>query len=52
MAQTQIVRETAVATATIASGAALSNAIDMRDFSFLAVHLPSAWTAACELSSV
>jgi hypothetical protein len=39
-------RETAVKTVTIASGAALSDAIDMRDFVYLSVALPSAWTAA------
>ena len=39
-------RETAVKTVTIASGAALSDAIDARDFVYLVVTMPSAWTAA------
>ena len=39
-------RDNHVLTATIASGAALSDVIDMRRFSFLTVHMPAAWTAA------
>jgi len=34
------------ASATIASGAALSGAIDKRGYSMVAVHMPAAWTAA------
>jgi hypothetical protein len=39
-------RDTHVKTVTIANGAALSDAIDMRRYSFLVVHMPAAWTAA------
>ena len=39
-------RDTHVKSVTIANGAALSDAIDMRRYSFLVVHMPAAWTAA------
>jgi len=39
-------RDNQVLTVTIANGAALSDAFDMRRFSFLTVHMPAAWTAA------
>ena len=39
-------RDTHVKTVTIANGAALADAIDMRRYSFLIVHMPAAWTAA------
>ena len=35
-----------IQTSTIASGAALSGVIDMRFYSMLMVHMPSAWTPA------
>lgn len=35
-----------IATATIANGASLSAAVDMRGFDFLAILMPAAWTAA------
>jgi hypothetical protein len=41
-----MIRETHVKTVTIANGAALSDAIDVRDFVYFIVHMPSAWTAA------
>ena len=41
-----IARDNAVKSVTIASGGNLSDAIDFRRFSFLTVHMPSAWTAA------
>ena len=34
------------ATATIANGASLSDAIDLRDYAIAAICLPAAWTAA------
>ena len=39
-------RTTKVQSMTIANGAALSDAFDFRDFSFLTVQMPGAWTAA------
>jgi len=39
-------RDTSDLTATIASGANLSDAIDFQAFSVLVVHMPAAWTAA------
>lgn len=42
----EMLREDSARTVTIASGTAVSGAIDFRDYSMMIVHIPAAWTAA------